>query len=82
VANGDPHSELLKKKGIEHERRYLDYLKSQGKQITIIDPHDALIALRSSGAPKVPLHPVGNLRQISAPPRAARMRRNINYLMK
>ncbi len=35
----DPETELLKKKGIEHERRYLDYVKSQGRQVVIIDPH-------------------------------------------
>jgi uncharacterized protein len=32
-------AELLKRRGIEHERRYLAHLQSQGKQIQVIDPY-------------------------------------------
>jgi uncharacterized protein len=51
VAESDPQLELLKKKGIEHERRHLDYLKSQGRQVVIIDPYatiDQRVALTLS----------------------------------
>jgi len=34
----DATEELLKKKGIDHEQEHLAFLKSQGKQIVIIDP--------------------------------------------
>jgi predicted RecB family nuclease len=37
AAESDPHQELLQKKGLEHEKRHLAYLKDQGKQIVEID---------------------------------------------
>ena len=36
-AESDPTQELLKKKGVEHERKYLAYLSDQGKRIVMID---------------------------------------------
>ncbi len=38
AAEPDPTGDLLKRKGIEHEQRYLAFLKSQGKQVAVIDP--------------------------------------------
>jgi predicted RecB family nuclease len=38
----DPHGELLKKKGIEHEQEHLASLKNQGKRIAIIDPYSTI----------------------------------------
>src|SRR5262249_29018610 len=34
----DPTEELLKRKGIEHEQRYLAFLKSQGREVVEVDP--------------------------------------------
>jgi phosphoglycerate dehydrogenase-like enzyme len=56
AVKSDPHEELLKKKGIEHELRHLAYLKNQGKRIAIIDPYSSSAsrrraeALRNTGA--------------------------------
>src|SRR5829696_9550048 len=42
AAEPDPQLELLKKKGIDHERWHLDYLRNQGKQVVVIDPYASI----------------------------------------
>jgi len=41
-AEPDPTQELLKKKGLEHERRHLASLRDQGKRVVMIDPYSTL----------------------------------------
>jgi len=38
-AESDPTQELLKKKGLEHERKHLAWLTDQGKRVAMIDPY-------------------------------------------
>ena len=38
-AESDPTQELLKKKGLEHERKHLACLRAQGKRVAMIDPY-------------------------------------------
>ena len=38
-AKSDPTQELLKKKGLEHERKHLTCLRDQGKRVAMIDPY-------------------------------------------
>ncbi len=42
VGEPDPTAELLKRKGIEHEQRYLASLKERLNRITIIDPRSTI----------------------------------------
>jgi predicted RecB family nuclease len=41
-AQPDPTQELLKKKGLEHERRHLECLRNQGKRVVLIDPYSTI----------------------------------------
>jgi uncharacterized protein len=42
TAESDPTQELLKKKGLEHERKHLACLRDQGKRVAVIDPHSTI----------------------------------------
>jgi uncharacterized protein len=37
VSEADPTEELLKRKGLEHEKRYLSYLRDQGSRVAMVD---------------------------------------------
>ena len=38
----DPTQELLRKKGLEHERKHLACLSGQGKRVVMIDPYSTI----------------------------------------